>query len=475
MAIMNFASLMTGNNSEPEKKVKLKMNDQKIHSMQELRKNFDTEVIMKKHRNGKLVKWLKQHYYEKEAAAVSLIRPDSKKCLKELCAALGVAYDPLSFSSEEEKEKLNKRKDAVSKFTKDDAILSRIDMVATNQAELADILDREKEDIDMPGKETEVIYLCNNTFAIPITLPNRKYIGIGDVVLENAFTKAQYEKAGIKVENIALSETEDPDTAAQAKLAAANYGYDDFSESHSTLANAYHDLLMKNYWIPFHTLPLDNSIVGKTYKSRSSCYNAAKGAIRKAYDIANGFFDTENETSLSREAAKYYGSGVESIFKDTLQGLQKLCVATNNQNAFDKITEYIDKCKRELKKTFDKELIESKDFYEMYHFDYFMEQVDIGEWDSSVAEEDDFLGQVLEAIFTDTKEYMISNLFTSISEMKNDLDDHAATFYKYAYQEYKQYVGKIEEQLEIIGQGLGDMKEGEKLKDYIVRMTASVQ
>ena len=102
---MNSANIITGKKTESEKKAKLKMNDKKIHSLQELRDNFDAEVILKKFKNGKLLKWLEQHYYEEEAKAVTKIDTNSKKLLEELCNALDVSYSPIDYMSEIEKEK----------------------------------------------------------------------------------------------------------------------------------------------------------------------------------------------------------------------------------------------------------------------------------------------------------------------------------------------------------------------------------
>jgi hypothetical protein len=74
--------------------------------------------------------------------------------------------------------------------------------------------------------------------------------------------------------------------------------------------------------------------------------------------------------------------------------------------------------------------------------------------DTSFSDEEDVLGRILETIFTNTKEYSVTNIFSSISEMESDLRDNATTFYKFAQSEYQQYVTKIETQLEIVGAAL---------------------
>ena len=120
-------------------------------------------------------------------------------------------------------------------------------------------------------------------------------------------------------------------------------------------------------------------------------------------------------------------------------------------DCYEKICKLVNKAKSKLKKFYDKELIEDTDFYKMYNFDYFVEQVDIEEFDNSICEDDDLFGQFLEAIFSDTKEYVITDLYSSIHETESGLEDHATTFYKFAHREYMKYVGKIENLLEEVG------------------------
>jgi hypothetical protein len=435
------ANVQVGASNETGKKAKLKMNDKKIHSLQELRDNFDPEVIVKKYKNGKLELWLTQHYYYTEVTAVSKIDRNSKKLLPELCLALGVEYSPMNYISDEEKTALENRKEMVAKLTSDEKILKNIFIVATNQSELAELLDNGED----------MIYLCNNTFSIPITVDNKKYIGIGDVTIENAFTKTQYERAGIEIENITLPQEANPETIEIARTAAAQHGYDDFADCHSKLASTYHNLLKTNPLISCHRLPYDTSVAGKFYNSHSACYNASKNVIKKAHDTANSYFDPESKQSLAKECAKYYNHIINDAFHEKMSELEELCVKTNNEAAFSKISKLVNKSKEKLKKIYDKELIEEHEFYKMYNMDYFVEQLDIDEMDTSFSDEEDVLGRILETIFTNTKEYSVTNIFSSISEMESDLRDNATTFYKFAQSEYQQYIAKIEAQLEIVG------------------------
>ena len=135
---LNNGGIFSCPQTEPKKKAKLKMNEQKIHSIQELRNNFDAEVTLKKYKNGKLYKWLQQHYYETEAEAIRRIDANSSKLLEEISKTLGVSYSHMEYMSEIEKEHF------------------------LNKQELALLINQ---------KET-LIYLCNNSFTVPITKDN---------------------------------------------------------------------------------------------------------------------------------------------------------------------------------------------------------------------------------------------------------------------------------------------------------------
>lgn len=159
---LNNGGIFSCPQTEPKKKAKLKMNEQKIHSIQELRNNFDAEVTLKKYKNGKLYKWLQQHYYETEAEAIRRIDANSSKLLEEISKTLGVSYSHMEYMSEIEKEHFLNKQEEIKKYTDDAEILKQAHLAAMNQDELALLINQ---------KET-LIYLCNNSFTVPITKDN---------------------------------------------------------------------------------------------------------------------------------------------------------------------------------------------------------------------------------------------------------------------------------------------------------------
>lgn len=85
-------------------KVELVLNNTKIHTMKELKEHFNAEEVMSYHLKGDLLRWLEQHYYENEAAAVKAIAPDQPGCIQKICSALGIpAPSTAGFSEKDTK------------------------------------------------------------------------------------------------------------------------------------------------------------------------------------------------------------------------------------------------------------------------------------------------------------------------------------------------------------------------------------
>lgn len=217
------------------------------------------------------------------------------------------------------------------------------------------------------------------------------------------------------------------------------------------LANKYHEKLKSDPLTFSVNLPYDISSLGSTYPSYSTCYSEAKSAISRAYEEANRYFDPKSKKSLAKECAKYYNNVIASAFKNKLPELEKLFQDVNKPEAYKKLCKLINSAKKKLKKIYNKELMEEAEFYQMYNFEYFMEQVEIVEMGNNTFDDnDDFLGLVLRAIFSESKEYMVSDLYCSIREMESDLADHASIFYNFAHEEYVRYIGKIEKVLDCL-------------------------
>ena len=79
-------------------------------SLEELREHFDLESAVRYFLSGKLVEWLDDRYYEKEAEALEAIDKDAPDLNKRLCEALGVEYDAGEDLDVAALERLNEKK-----------------------------------------------------------------------------------------------------------------------------------------------------------------------------------------------------------------------------------------------------------------------------------------------------------------------------------------------------------------------------
>lgn len=437
--------------------VELVLNGQTIHSLKELRENFDAEELMDYHRNGDLLLWLNQHYYETEANAIEEIDSDQPGYIHKLCAIFDVEYLSSKHMTSEEQALWEEKKQIVSKYTSDPSILSELWLVAMNQEELAALLDQGEKKI----------YLCNESFSIPIKVAGVDYICIGNVTIDNPYTKEQYEKAGITVTGITLPLEENQATAELAKKAAEANGYDYFGDTHSPLTTEYHDQLKYAGLFHIHHVSYNNSLETKYFKSKSECKNARDTCIKNAYSEAESYTTPDNSNSFAKKAALFYSDKILAVFQTARPKLEALSTLTGTKETYAKLLVKVNHCYDHLLAEFEKELIDNKDYYDMYDLDYFINQVDIEEHDYRIG--DDFLTRTLEGLFTDSVEYTINDLHLALNEIESDLNNHANTFYRAAFNIYKCYITDIEELLEQIGKNLPDKMEEEDFDAYMDR------
>ncbi|MCD7824780.1 MAG: hypothetical protein LUH14_02255 [Clostridiaceae bacterium] len=446
----------------PEKPVKLILNGADITSLKDLRENVNTDEMLNYFISKDLQLWLTQHYYDNEAAAIEKLSIDTPNCLQKICKILGIAYSSAQKLSQEEMAKLDAKKKVIQSFTTDPHILSEIDLVAMSQEELASLLSR--------GEKT--IYLCNNTFSLPLRVPNVTYTGIGNVTVESPFTEKQYARAGIKINGVNLPTDTDSETDSIALEIAMSNGYDAFEEKHTPFSTPfYHKIKGIKYFNMYH-LSFNSTAASKFFTSKHECEQTRDQIIRKAYNDAARYLSTGSSKSISKEAAQTYSALIANVFSaDVLNQLKSLSNITHTSSTYKKLENLVSKCYKNLLSQFENELNESRDYYALYDFNYFINQADIEEHDYRISEEG-FL-HILETVFTDSIQYTISSLFDVINEIENDLNDHAATFFNTAAAIYSDYYTEIIELLDVIGKELDAIKEQESLVDYLTRMCVS--
>lgn len=493
-----YGSGLNGNKGDPAssgspegtEKTVLQMSGHEIHSLAELRTHFNAEDALKHTKNGTLYQWLVQHYYEREAAELFRLCPhftmpdgmiripeflkrrvtdetsdlqtvgivtEDRIRLQRICEILGVPYE--ACITGEELERLNARRAQLKQYTEDETILNESRLAAFSQEELASLLDAGEPKI----------YLCQEHFSIPLGKPDIHYIGVGDPVIDNPYTAAQYRKAGITITDIRLPDTEDPDTADFARKSAVQNGYDDYPEDHSTLACAIHFLLKLPPYRQFYRLPTANAGGYHNYRSYSQCDAARQKCLRQAYDAAVSRTAPGDPHCVDQDAARFYGRHITSSLQPILDPIRILCEMHHLNTLSDHLFSQVSEAEEKLLALFREELQSNADYYAMYQFDYFADQVDIEEHDYCIEEEPFF--HMLETLLTDHVEYHFEGAFAAIQEMEKDLSDHCATFFGCAHSIYRRYVQEIEQLVDTLGERLPAMEENETLQGYLCRLT----
>lgn len=155
----------------------LKMSDGTlVKTIEDLRNHFDLVSVLGYYENGRLVKWLRNDFCDKEAVQVENLTADSSELPKELCNILGVPFSETGNSNLnlDNIVQKNRRRDYLQQFTSDEGILSNADSVAFAQDELSDLL--------RAGRKT--IYLSGEHFIVPGSVKGITYVGVNNPSVE---------------------------------------------------------------------------------------------------------------------------------------------------------------------------------------------------------------------------------------------------------------------------------------------------
>ena len=201
------------------KKIKFPLamkNEVLVKDLNELRENFDLDKAVGYFLDGKLLRWLEARYYDTEADAIKNLNSDAPDFKQQLCNIFDVDFSAVGnietdFDAVAEH---NRKLTALKQYTSDPNLLAKVDSVAFNQEDLADLLDDGIHDI----------YLCNNSFAIPLRLENKRYIGIAKVeVFIDSDEKVDFESKHISFENIGTIKNKNFYQGGQEAENAKNY------------------------------------------------------------------------------------------------------------------------------------------------------------------------------------------------------------------------------------------------------------
>lgn len=135
-----------------------------VKTIEELRENFDLEKVVEYFKDGRLLEWLEDHFYDDEAEAIESIEVDDKNTPQKICAALNVECDEdLEFT-----QRIREKKAILSEKIDDQTIIDNATTTALNQDDLANLL----------HMDYKKIYLCGELFNVPIRMTDMNYVGI---------------------------------------------------------------------------------------------------------------------------------------------------------------------------------------------------------------------------------------------------------------------------------------------------------
>ena len=135
-----------------------------VKTLEDLRENFDLEKAVEYFKSGELLEWLEDRFYDDEAEKIENISPNDKNLSQKLCAALGVECD----EDVEFIQRVREKKKILAEKTDDENIIDNATTTALNQDDLANLL----------HLDYSTIYLCGESFNVPIRVANKKYIGV---------------------------------------------------------------------------------------------------------------------------------------------------------------------------------------------------------------------------------------------------------------------------------------------------------
>lgn len=231
-------------------------------------------------------------------------------------------------------------------------------------------------------------------------------------------------------------------------------------------STAIHKQLQTEKFYKRFDLPSSEALEYHSYCSKNECEKAKKKCIQKVYNTANKYITPNEKLCIANLCATYYSQALYSCLTPILDALKMYCIANQKEIIFQRIIELMKNSQKTFLELFEKELLIHCDYYALYNFDYFLEQVEVEKQDYRVFEESWI--RLLETMTPGSIEYTFENAYSAVLEMEKDLNDHCATFFNYAYQEYTNYTEQIELLIVSFGSTFTDFKETDTINEYLI-------
>lgn len=174
-------------------------NEKEVRTIDELRENFNLENVTEYYLEGKLKTWLQHRNYAEELLQLERLENRNNKEIipLELCKIFNIKQEiNIDISIV---EKRNRKIDILRSYLDEDEIEVNLDLVALNQEELNDIVNKR-------SKKDKTVYLYGETFKISDFNTNIKYIGLNfPSIILDATKNFNGKKGNIELENVNIT------------------------------------------------------------------------------------------------------------------------------------------------------------------------------------------------------------------------------------------------------------------------------
>lgn len=168
-----------------------------VRSIEELRDNFSLEQVLSYLSNGKLETWLRDRYQNDIADAVSKLDQEDTELNKKICNIFDVEYVQEDEVDIELLKERQRKTELLQNYTDEEKFFDVVDIIAFEQDDIYDLLDEGEA----------VIYLCGDSFSIPLSKKGIRYVGVNNpTVIISSKEKVDFEGKGILFENIRFDE-----------------------------------------------------------------------------------------------------------------------------------------------------------------------------------------------------------------------------------------------------------------------------
>lgn len=158
--------------------------------------------------------------------------------------------------------------------------------------------------------------------------------------------------------------------------------------------------------------------ITKEYSISANDYSESNNPvviIKAAYSSATDLFDPDSDNSISTSTLAFYMKHLDEALEIFTKDMSNIEAATSLLSFFFNVQTLINSGADTLKQKLSSELLNNKDYYQLFAIDYF-----------------------LELSKTD-------GLNTALSELEEDVNIRANTYYKTAYKEYLDILPGFEE------------------------------